>query len=47
MLLTLVLFLGESHGLYRPRGHRELDTTEQLSLSQTSEVTGMHAVGQK
>ena len=33
MLLTLVLFLGESHGLYRPRGHKELDTTEQLSLS--------------
>ena len=24
---------GESHGLYSPRGHRELDTTERLSLS--------------
>ena len=47
MLLTPVFFLGESHGLYRPRGHKEVDTTEQLSLSQTSEVTGMHTLGQK
>ena len=32
-LLTLVFWPGRSHGLYSPRGHEELDTTEQLSLS--------------
>ena len=33
MLLTPVFFLGEFHGLYSPWGCKELDTTEQLSLS--------------
>ena len=27
------ILLGEFHGLYNPWGHKELDTTEQLSLS--------------
>ena len=30
---TPVLLLGKSHGLYSSWGHKELDTTEQLSLS--------------
>ena len=33
MLLTLVFFLREFHGLYSPWGRKDLDTTEQLSLS--------------
>ena len=33
MLLTPVFRPGEFHGLYSPRGHKELDTTERLSLS--------------
>ena len=32
-LPTPVLFLGEFHGLFSPWSHKELDTTEQLSLS--------------
>ena len=28
-----VFWPGEFHGLYSPWGHKELDTTEQLSLS--------------
>ena len=30
---TPVFWPGESHGLYRPRGRKELDMTERLSLS--------------
>ena len=29
---TLVFWPGESHGLYSPWGHKESDSTEQLSL---------------
>ena len=32
-LSTPVFWPGEFHGLYSPWGHKELDTTEQLSLS--------------
>ena len=32
-LPTPVFWPGEFHGLYRPWGHKESDTTEQLSLS--------------
>ena len=32
-LPTPVFWPGESHGLYRPWGHKESDTTERLSLS--------------
>ena len=32
-LPTPIFWPGEFHGLYSPRGHKELDTTEQLSLS--------------
>ena len=32
-LPTPVFWPGESHGLYSPLGHKESDTTEQLSLS--------------
>ena len=32
-LRTPVLWPGEFHGLYSPRGRKESDTTEQLSLS--------------
>ena len=32
-LPTSVFWLREVHGLYSPWGHKELDTTEQLSLS--------------
>ena len=31
-----VLWPGEFHGLYSPWGRKELDTTEQLSLSETN-----------
>ena len=31
-LSTPVFWPGEFHGLYSPRGHKESDTTEQLSL---------------
>ena len=31
-LLTPVFWPGECHGLYSPRGHKESDTIEQLSL---------------
>ena len=31
-LLTPVFWPGEFHGLYSPWGHKEWDTTEQLSL---------------
>ena len=30
---TSIFWPGEFHGLYSPWGHKELDTTEQLSLS--------------
>ena len=33
-LPTPVFWPGEFHGLYSPWGHKELDMTEQLSLSQ-------------
>ena len=33
MLLTPILFLGEFIGLFCPWSRKELDTTEQLSLS--------------
>ena len=33
-LPALVFWPGELHGLYSPRGRKELDTTERLSLSQ-------------
>ena len=36
-LPTPVFWPGEFHGLYRPWGHKESDTTELLSLSQTEE----------
>ena len=32
---TPVFWPGEFHGLYGPWGHKELDTPEQLSLSNT------------
>ena len=32
-LLTPVFWPGEFHEFYSPRGHKELDTTERLSLS--------------
>ena len=32
-LLTAAFWPGEFHGLYSPWGCKELDTTEQLSLS--------------
>ena len=35
-LPTPVFWPGEFHEQYSPRGHEELDTTEQLSLSLTS-----------
>ena len=34
-LRTPVLWPGEFHGLYSPRGRKESDTTERLSLSPT------------
>ena len=34
-LSTPVFWPGEFHGLYSPWGHKELDTTEQLSFSLT------------
>ena len=34
-LPTPVFWLGEFHGLYRPWGHKELDTTERLSHTHT------------
>ena len=34
MLPTPVFWCGEFHGLYSPQGHKQLDPTEQLSLSQ-------------
>ena len=33
MLPTPVFWPGEFHGLYSPRGHKESDMTEQLSLN--------------
>ena len=33
-LPTPVFWPGEFHGQYSPRGHEELDTTEQLSTAQ-------------
>jgi len=33
-LPTPVFWPGEFHGLYSPWGHKELDRTEQLSLSE-------------
>ena len=35
-LPTSVFWPGGFHGLYSPRGHKELDTTKQLSLSRKS-----------
>ena len=34
-LLTPVFWPGKFHGLYSPRGYKELDTTERLSFSLT------------
>ena len=42
-LLSPILWPGEFHGLYSPRGRKELDTTERLSLSQ---VTICQYIGQ-
>ena len=39
-LPTPVFWPGEFHGLYNPWGHKELDTTEQLSLSLSMPVYG-------
>ena len=39
-LPTPVFLPGEFHGLYNPWGHKELDTTEQLSLSLSMPVYG-------
>ena len=36
---TLVFWPGEFHGLYSPWGHKELDTTEHLSLTHSSLLT--------
>ena len=36
-LPTPVVWPGESHGLYSPGGRKELDMTEQLSLSGSSD----------
>ena len=33
MATTLIFWPGEFHGLYSPWGNKELDMTEQLSLS--------------
>ena len=33
LLISLPFWPGEFHGLYSPWGHKELDTTERLSLS--------------
>ena len=38
-LPTPVFWPGEFHGLYSPWGHKELDTTEQLSLSSSPSTT--------
>ena len=38
-LPTPVFWPGEFHGLYRPWGHKESDTTEQLSLPSTHPPT--------
>ena len=35
---TPVFWPGEFHGLYSPCGHKELDTTEGLSLSLSNKV---------
>ena len=39
-LPTPVFWPGESHGLYSPWGHKELDTTEPLSLHFSLQYTG-------
>ena len=36
--LSAVFWPGESHGLYSPWGHKELDSTEQLSLSLVKQI---------
>ena len=38
MLPTSVFWLGKFHVLYSPWGHKELDTTERLSLHFTSYI---------
>ena len=38
-LPTLVFQRGEVHGLYSPRGHKESDTTERVSLSRRESRT--------
>ena len=40
-LPTSIFWPGEFHGLYRPGGHKESDTTEQLSLHFTSDFLMM------
>ena len=35
-LPTPIVWPGELHGLYSPWGHKELDTTEQLSLTHSA-----------
>ena len=37
-LHTPVFWPGEFHGLYSPRGHKQSDTAERLSLSQSKNV---------
>ena len=42
-LPTPVFWAGESHELYNPWGHKESDTTEQLSLSSERKKTKLIA----
>ena len=43
-LLTPVFWPGEFHELYRPRGHKESDTTERLSLHFASRAVYSHHI---
>ena len=42
-LPTPVFWPGELHELYRPWGHKELDTTEQLSLSYMHKIKSLRS----
>ena len=46
-LPTPIFWPGEFHGLYNPWGRKESDTTEWLSLLQTSILKGVHIVSDK
>ena len=43
-LSTPVFWPGEFHGLYSPWGHKELDTTEQLSFSLSLSTHLVHTI---